>query len=364
MYEPTSGLSRTSGRSRSDQPFITIAIPTYNRAQLVKTCVISALAQSYDHFEVLVSDNASTDETQEILAQFHDPRLRVLRHDANIGLLPNWNACLSHARGEYVVLVSDDDTVSPWLLERCAAMTANYPQLPIVVALSNLHSASLARIRAARTCRYLGTGIHDGTDILLAYLRYDIDVVATCSMMLRTETVRAVGGFPLHLPHSADVGAWARLLFIGKAGFVNEACATWFSHGASETARLGAERRLRDLWMMVDLISDQADRHTRDPSLRRRIQVEARRGFANRGLIVLSDHRRRGGRLTDIFGLLWRDRRYLRHAQATSVLKFGAINLCPRRIARHIRQVRWTVMNSIESWKLGRTPSRRAAGNA
>lgn len=352
------------GLSHCTQPFITIAIPTYNRAELLKKCVISALAQSYDKFEVLVLDNASTDQTRQILALFHDRKLRVVRHETNIGLLPNWNACLTHARGEYVVLVSDDDTVSPWLLERCAAITAEHPRLPIVVALSNLHSASLARTRAARTCRYLATGIHDGTDILRAYLRFDIDVVATCSMMLRTEAVRAIGGFPLHLPHSADVGAWASLLFMGKAGFVNQACATWYSHGSSETARLSAERRLRDLWSMVDLISDLAIRHTQDPSLRRRIQQEARRGFANRGLIVLSDHRRRGGRLADALTLLWRDRRHFRHADLASALKFGAINVCPRSVARAVRQVGWTVMNSIESWKLGRSSSRRAAGNA
>src|SRR4030081_967744 len=72
-------------------PLVTIAIPTFNRASLLRECVRSALSQTYRHFEVLVSDNASTDETKEILGQFSDGRLRVIGQETNIGLLPNWN---------------------------------------------------------------------------------------------------------------------------------------------------------------------------------------------------------------------------------------------------------------------------------
>ena len=68
-----------SGPAKGDsEPFITIAIPTFNRASWVKECVRAALAQSYSNFEVLVLNNASTDGTAEILRTYHDPRLRVV----------------------------------------------------------------------------------------------------------------------------------------------------------------------------------------------------------------------------------------------------------------------------------------------
>ena len=89
-------------------PLVTIAIPTFNRASLLRECVRSALSQTYRHFEVLVSDNASTDETKEILGQFSDGRLRVIGQETNIGLLPNWNACLAEARGDYVIFLPVD----------------------------------------------------------------------------------------------------------------------------------------------------------------------------------------------------------------------------------------------------------------
>ena len=61
----------------SENPLVTIAIPTFNRASWLGDCVRSALSQSYRNIEVLVSDNASTDDTQSVLSEFPDPRLRV-----------------------------------------------------------------------------------------------------------------------------------------------------------------------------------------------------------------------------------------------------------------------------------------------
>jgi glycosyltransferase involved in cell wall biosynthesis len=314
-------------------PLVTVAIPTFNRASLLRECVASALSQTYSNFEVLVSDNASTDDTQEMLSEFTDSRLRVVRQPTNIGLLPNWNACLENARGDYVVVVSDDDTIAPWLLERCIALVRDHPQIPIVVALSDLHLASRGQTYAARTSRYLQTGIQDGTDILLAYLRGEIGVIATCSVMLRTEAVRAGGGFPLDFPATADVAAWAPLLFLGEAGFVNEACATWYSHGGSETARLNVERLLCDGWKVADLISHLARQHTKDVARRHSIQLLSRRCFATRGFTALSDYRRKGGGLQNIVNFLWRFRRRFSKVGMTAVVRFAAIILCPRAIA-------------------------------
>jgi glycosyltransferase involved in cell wall biosynthesis len=327
-------------RPHAREPFVTIAIPTYNRAQFLKGCVTSALSQEYENFEVLVSDNASTDATEHILQQFHDRRLRILRQETNIGLLPNWNACLAHARGDYVVVVSDDDIVAPWLLERCASLAALHPQLPIVIALSDLHLASTGQTLPARLSPHLRTGLHDGSEILLAYLRNEIGVVATCGVMLRTDSVRSVGGFPLAFPHTADVAAWTPLLFMGKAGLVNEACATWYSHDGSETARLRTEQLLSDGWSMAELISRLAGQHLRDSVLRHRIQAEARRCFANRGLTMLAEHRRKGGDLREILELIWRHRRHFREADIRALLKLAAVVLCPRPIARRARRVK------------------------
>src|SRR5262245_13091376 len=103
--------------SPSSDPLVTIAIPTFNRSAWLQGCLAAALQQTYGHFEIVVSDNASTDATQDVLRGFASAKMRVIRQAQNIGLVANWNACLAAARGSHIVFVSDDDTIAPWLLE-------------------------------------------------------------------------------------------------------------------------------------------------------------------------------------------------------------------------------------------------------
>src|SRR5262245_28173895 len=164
-----------SPESTPDQ-LVTIAIPTFNRASWLADCVLAALSQTYQRFEVLVSDNASTDETVEVLRQFSDPHLRVVRQKSNIGLLPNWNACLAEAKGEYIVFVSDDDRIAPWMLERCMALIKRQPQIPIILTLNDFYLTKDGRTRQATPNRKFGTGIWDGTELLLECCKETIAV--------------------------------------------------------------------------------------------------------------------------------------------------------------------------------------------
>jgi glycosyltransferase involved in cell wall biosynthesis len=325
-----------------NNPLITIAVPTFNRAALLRGCVSSALAQTYGNFEVLVSDNASTDETSHVLSRFKDGRLRVLRQKTNIGLLPNWNACLAGAKGDYVIFLSDDDRISPWLLQRCVEIIRREPQVPIVVTLSNIYSGSIGKTFAARSSRFLETGIQDGSAILTEFLT-DRITVALCGVMMRTALLRDRGGLPLDFPHTADVAAWAPLLLLGNAGFVNEACATFAYHNQSETARLGIEQILRDGWKMANLISYHVNENVHDAKRRRALQVQSRRCFARRGLTALSHYRKSGGGIQTMLNFIWLFRGHLSNVNTAAVLRFIATVLCPHWIAERVRQLRPTV---------------------
>lgn len=306
-------------------PLVTIAIPTYNRASWLGDCLRSALSQTYPHFDVLVSDNASTDRTPEVLRQFSDPRIRVVRQQTNIGLLPNWNACLSEAKGDYIVFVSDDDRIAPWMLERCVALTKGHPQIPVVITLSDVRSTSRGQTRPGQASSRLRTGVRNrtgiwnGADILMEYLKDQIDI-AMSSIMLQTAPLRAIGGFPINLPHAGDVAAWAPLLLMGKAGMVNESCATFSVHRDSDSSRQGIEQLLRDGWNVADLICDHANRFVPELVKRRRIQLHARRCFARRNALILSRFRDNGGTLADVLRMIWRFRRGFSHIGIVDIL--------------------------------------------
>ena len=80
-------------------PSVSICIPTYNHADFLDESLRSAMAQTYEDLEILVLDNASQDDTKTIVANasLHDPRIRYVRHDQNIGLIKNLNACIEFA---------------------------------------------------------------------------------------------------------------------------------------------------------------------------------------------------------------------------------------------------------------------------
>ncbi len=143
-----------------------------------------------------------------------------------------------------------------------------------------------------------------------------------CSVLMRTDLLRARGALPLELPHTADVAAWAPLLLLGKSGFVNEACATFTYHNTSETARLGAEQLLLDGRKVAELIVRTAAVHVTDPKRRKTIQIEASRCFARRGLIALSDYRASGGAIQPLLGVMWRFRRDLSCSYAQRIPSF------------------------------------------
>lgn len=102
-------------------PAVSIAIPTFNRVLTLERAVRSALAQTHRDLEVVVSDNASTDRTAELLARLaaEDQRVRVVRQHVNGGMVANLNAALALTRGQHVMLLADDD----WLDARCVERT-------------------------------------------------------------------------------------------------------------------------------------------------------------------------------------------------------------------------------------------------
>jgi len=101
-------------------PLITIAIPTYNRADTYLPSVIEcALNQTYPHIDIVVSDNCSKDETASLVRSYNSEKIRYIRHDPALTPNDNFNYCLSEARGKYFLLLHDDDLIDNDFVETC-----------------------------------------------------------------------------------------------------------------------------------------------------------------------------------------------------------------------------------------------------
>lgn len=97
---------------------LSILLPTRSGGPFLEGCISSVLAQPSSDLEVVVSDNANTDETASVLEAFsHDPRLTVIRLDTAVTVTENWNTALEASRGDYLLMIGDDDYLLPSYME-------------------------------------------------------------------------------------------------------------------------------------------------------------------------------------------------------------------------------------------------------
>jgi glycosyltransferase involved in cell wall biosynthesis len=106
-----------------------VLLPTRNGGPFLENCIRSILEQGYDDMELVISDNANTDNTPGIIAQFTgDARVKALRLDAPVSVTDNWNNALNGSTGDYILMMGDDDYLLPGYFHRMEQIIAKYKQ--------------------------------------------------------------------------------------------------------------------------------------------------------------------------------------------------------------------------------------------
>ncbi|MEB3181782.1 MAG: glycosyltransferase [Nostocaceae cyanobacterium] len=112
-------------------PRVSIGLPVYNGAKYISEAIESILNQTYTDFELIICDNASTDETSEICQQYalSDNRVRYYRNPTNLGAIQNSNLVFELSRGEYFKWSAHDDMIAPTYLARCVEIMDTDPSV-------------------------------------------------------------------------------------------------------------------------------------------------------------------------------------------------------------------------------------------
>jgi len=112
-------------------PEVTIGLPVYNGEAHLRTALDSLLEQTFSDFELLISDNASVDRTEQICAEYaqRDARISYFRQPHNLGATENWNFVVRHARGKYFKWATANDICPPGVLERSVEVLRNQPEV-------------------------------------------------------------------------------------------------------------------------------------------------------------------------------------------------------------------------------------------
>lgn len=193
-------------------PLVSVIMPTRNRHELMRRAMRSVLSQTMPNWELIVIDDASTDETRTVLERFAaaDPRIRRLHIPARNGAAAARNRGLDAARGEFVSFIDDDDEWLECKLEHHAAVLAGAAADTGVVhgPFIEIHADGGERL-AGEYCAPDGRALND----LLSGNRLGHSTVTA-----RTSSVRRVGAFDERLPRLQDWDLWIRLAAAG--GFV------------------------------------------------------------------------------------------------------------------------------------------------
>jgi glycosyltransferase involved in cell wall biosynthesis len=122
------------------RPKVSIGLPVYNGENYLEEALCSLLSQTFTDFEIVISDNASTDRTSEICQTYaaKDPRIRYLRNETNIGPRRNWNRVFTLSRGEYFNWTAHDDKYAPQFLEKCVEVLDRDPSVVLCYARTSI----------------------------------------------------------------------------------------------------------------------------------------------------------------------------------------------------------------------------------
>lgn len=244
-----------------EQPLVSICIPTYNAALTVRETLLSILAQTYSNIVVHVSDNASTDETLDIVESLNDPRIRIHRQQMNLGGEGNFNKCIQLAEGKYTAIFHADDLYEPQMVEQQVAFLESHTQAGAVFTEAALIDESGKNIGAIRFPDNLGSyeQVYDFEKIFKAVLEHSNFLVCP-SVMARTkvyqEDIKQWRGE--QFKSSADLDVWLRIASKHPVGLLPKALMKYRISDHQFSARVRLQTDRPDFFLVIEHYLTQA----------------------------------------------------------------------------------------------------------
>jgi len=210
--------------SHAAPPLVSVCIPLYNGALYIREAIESVLAQTLEDWELVITDDCSTDGSSEIVAAYSDPRIRYVINKECLGAEGNWNRCVNEGRGKYRKLLCHDDRLAP----NCLACQVEVLEKPENVGVAFVASArhivmpdgskimtrrwkrNNQRIRRADAIRQI---VRSGTNM----------IGEPGAVLFREEDWKELSGFNGEWPYVIDLEFWMHLLGRGDCFYLADA---------------------------------------------------------------------------------------------------------------------------------------------
>ena len=208
--------ARSEPRPRAE-PTVSVLVKSYNHAPYVHQTIESILAQSYQDFEIVVTDDASTDETAAILRTFEDPRIKLEVNAQNLGISGAMNATISRARGRYLAILNSDDWALPGRLERQVDFLNSNPHVSVVTSLPYPVDERGEATKAFNDFERPFAFPDFSRRTWLRHFFFEGNCLCAPSAMVRREAYKIAGSYDRRLTNLQDFDMWIRMLLAGHS---------------------------------------------------------------------------------------------------------------------------------------------------
>lgn len=210
-------ISMTSDKRDSPKPFITVALPTYNRPEYLRLTLKSCLEQDYPHFEIVISDDSKDDQVRQIVESFRSEKIRYIKNNPPLGIPSKLNDLVEKAAGPWMVILGDDDLFEPGYLSSVAALIENHADAALIRTRSRLIDENGKYLKLDELEKFSMTPYEFMTTIFRPW--YEIRISIT-GFAFPVKNMKRLGGFlDFYQGHCIDRVAWAMLAAQGMTYF-------------------------------------------------------------------------------------------------------------------------------------------------
>jgi glycosyltransferase involved in cell wall biosynthesis len=279
--------------TRQVTPKVSVCMPVYNGSDYIAEAIESVLEQTYKDFSLIVCDNCSTDNTEEIARNFRDSRITYVRNPRNLGPVANANRCLELAEGEYVCIFHHDDVMLQDNLERKVRLLDEHPKAGFVhsniILIDPLGNVIAQQIWNEDSRKDY---MEDGLAVFYRFVKsfHLSSNIFIGSVLARRSCYERVGGFNPDLPHCNDGEMWMRMLLFYNIACIGKPLVKYRVHATSASSSWGdytSVNYIKEHYLAVAMIFDKYKDHIPDEE---RLKQQVFFSFAEHALKCASGH--------------------------------------------------------------------------
>jgi GT2 family glycosyltransferase len=248
---------------------VTVAIPTLNGSKYIKEAIDSVLKQIYEDFELVIIDNHSTDCTKKIVQETNDQRIRYIRNPKQVDIITNWNNCLRAAKGDYLLILGDDDLIYSDFLQNTVKILDKNQDVGFVYA-KCYKVDEKGKNKAPWGYQYMTQGKHLGVDYIIKTAKLGVNLTNSTTTLINLSLVKKIGQFfPEVADNTFDFNMWLKIANLYPVYFINKFLASYREHkgqvsevhwrGRFPSGKIGAQLEIINTLINLDQSNGKVD---------------------------------------------------------------------------------------------------------